>query len=463
MFDSAITNQTRQVGGSTDRGVTSGVWLHPREEDRLESLHSYGVLDSPTDPALRDVARLAAAVCDAPAAMVCFVDRQHQWFVATHGLAAGLIGSSRIDSICSDVVATESRLVIEDARTNPRYARNQLVHGKPYLRAYAGIPLFGRDGLPIGTLCALDWRPRPFSDQQIEYLEILADQVVTRLELQRADRASGRAEECVLGDALDARRLRRGIEAGEFTTRFQSIVNMRTEAVIGVEALVRWNHPQLGMVSPAFFLPAMERTGLMIPLGRYVLESALDLACDMARLVGTGPVPTLNVNVSGSELRSPGLADAIDLALRERGLPSSALCIEITETVPLPGKGAVCELEKINALGVGISLDDFGSGTATLGQIATLPLTAIKLDRELVLSAESSRRGAQILQSGANLARDLNLEYCVEGVETPSQRELVLDAGIEHGQGWLFSPPLDATQLLMYLANKGTANYAPPS
>ena len=462
MFDPAATKPSWKVADSPLAWCAPGIWLHPREDDRLESLRSYGVLEAPTDPGLLDVTRLAAAVCDAPAAIVCFVDRQHQWFSATHGLAEQLIGTGRVDSICSDAVAKESNLILEDATAHPRYAQNALVIGEPHLRAYAGVPLIGRDGLPIGTLCALDWRPRTFSDQQIEFLEILADQVIARLELQRSDRAAGRAGELVLGDALDARRLRRGIEAGEFVTLFQTIVNMRTEAVIAVEALVRWNHPELGMVSPALFLPAMERTGLMIPLGRRVLESALDLASDLARLVISGPVPVVNVNISGSELRSPGLASAIEAALDERGLPATALCIEVTETMPLPGEPAVRELECIRDLGVAVSLDDYGSGTATLGQIATLPLSALKIDRELVLNAELSVRGLQILHSACALARELDLEYCAEGIETVAQRDLMLDSGIEHGQGWLFSTPLDASQLIVHVMDKGTASYTSP-
>lgn len=433
-----------------------GVWLHPREDDRLESLASYGVLESPTRPALKGVARLAAAVCDAPAAMVCLVDRHNQWFAATHGLSHSLIGTARIDSICSDAVATESTLILEDAAAHPRYSATALVNGAPHIRAYAGVPLVGRDGLPLGTLVALDWNPRGFSDDQVEHLEILADQVIAQLELQRADRASGRASELVLSDALDARRLRRGIEAGEFVTRFQPIVDMRHGSVIAVETLVRWNHPELGMVPPALFLPAMERTGLMIPLGRHVLKSALDVAVRLTQVTGAA-APTMTVNVSGSELRSPGLAGVIERELHRRDLSPQALCIEVTESMPLPGTCAVRELEAIRDLGVEIALDDFGSGTATLGQISFLPATAIKIDRNLVVGAEASERGRYILRSARDLARDLDLDYCVEGVETLAQRDLMLADGIVYGQGWLFSAPVDVPQLTAYVADKGVA------
>ena len=436
---------------------SEGVWLHPREDDRLESLASYGVLESPTHPALKGAARLAAAVCDTPAAMVCLVDRHHQWFAATHGLAHSLIGTERIDSICSDAVATETTLVLEDASAHPRYAATALVSGAPHIRAYVGVPLVGRDGLPLGTLTALDWTPRRFSVTQVEHLEILAEQVVSQLELQRADRASGRASELVLSDALDARRLRRGIEEGEFVTRFQPIVDMRNGAVVAVETLVRWNHPDLGMVPPALFLPAMERTGLMIPLGRHVLKSALEVSARLEDVTDGASAPTMTVNISGTELRSSGLAEFIARELSRRGLSPRALCIEVTESMPLPGAAAVRELELIRDLGVEIAIDDFGSGTATLGQVSTLPVTAIKIDRDLVVGAEGSERGRYILCSARDLARDLDLDYCVEGVETLAQRDLMLAAGIVYGQGWLFSAPIDVAQLTAYVAHKGTA------
>ncbi len=438
-----------------------GVWLHPREEDRLESLHSYGVLDAPIEPGLEDVARLAAAVCGASAAVVSLVDRDYQRFVATHGLVQKVIETPRIDSICSDAVATESKLILEDAAGHPRYARTALVAGDPHVRAYAGVPLIGRDGLPLGTLCVLDWHPRTFSDIQIEHLEILAEQVVIRLELQRVDRASGRSDGLQLSDALDARRLRRAIEDGEFTVLFQPIVDMRTDAVAAIEALVRWNHPELGLVPPALFLPAMEQTGLMIPLGRYVLRTALSVAAELRHLMGNAHVPTFNVNISSSELRSPGLAAAIGIALADHDLAAETLCIEVTETAPLPGASAIQELEMIRTMGVGIAIDDFGSGTATLGQVEALPATAIKIDRELVLGAERSERGMQILHAACCLARDLHLQYCVEGIETMAQRDLLLAEGVEYGQGWLFSTPLDVQQLFTYVTLRGTAAPAP--
>lgn len=432
------------------------VWLHPREDDRLESLRSYGVVDSPAQPGLDNVARLAAVLCETPAAVVSLVEREYQWCAAAYGHVGSAVRTPRSNSICSDAVATESNLIIEDLAAHPRYTDLASAPQKPNMRAYAGVPLIGRDGLPLGTLSVFDWHPRPFTDVQIERLEMMAEQVVARLELQRADRTSGRSGDLVLGDALDARRLRRAIECGEFTIHFQPIVDIRSEAVVAIEALVRWNHPELGMVPPALFLPAMERTGLMIPLGRYVLDTVLRVAAELTHIMGISPMPTFNVNISSSELRSSGLALAIDAALQKYSVDPQILCIEVTETVPLSGDSAIRELEAIRALGVGIAIDDFGSGTATLGQVEALPATSIKIDRQLVLGAARSPRGLQIFRSACFLARDLQLEYCVEGIETASERDLVLQEGVEYGQGWFFASPLDEQHLLAFLSAKKT-------
>ncbi len=448
---------------TTSHARAARVWLHPREDDRLESLRSYDISHSHKTLCLDDIARLAAALCDAPAAMVNLVEYDHQWSAGVHGVNDASTRSSRSDSICSDAVATEARLILHDAAAHARYSSTALVAGAPHIRAYAGVPLFGRDGLPLGVLCVLDWRPRTFSALQIEHLEILADQVAARLELHRIDREWGRAGEQVLSDALDARHLRRAIEHGEFVLRFQPIVDMRTEEVVAVEALVRWNHPELGMVPPALFLPAMEHTGLMIPLGRHVLTAGLNLAVELRRQAHEGPAPTVNVNISASELRSSGLAHTIESLLRDRDLPPDALCIEITETMALPGVHSVRELEAVRALGVGIAIDDFGSGTATLGQITALPATEIKIDRELSMGAHKSERGLHILRSACSLARDLKLDYCVEGVETTAQRDLLIREGVDYGQGWLFSTPLDAPQLLAYVNLHGTTRRATPA
>ncbi len=423
------------------------VWWHPREADRLASLASYKILDTRSEAPYDSAVQLAATLCAAPAAMVTLVDDDRQWFKASIGLAGMGCETPRIDSVCSDAVALESRLVIEDARKNPRYAANRLVSGPPFIRAYAGVPLIGRDGLPLGTICVVDTRPRRFTATQLGSLEAMALNVVTHLELRRVDGLLGRDPARLLDDALDPLRLRRAIDTGEFVSRFQPIVDMQTGEPRAFEALVRWSHPELGEIPPALFLPAMERTGLMRSLGRSVLADALDLARALEAQERWIPVPRVAVNVSGTEFDAPGLAGEIADSLHVRSVAPAALCVEVTETAPFETGRAAAEIAELHRLGVGVALDDFGSGTATVGKIVDLPVTAVKLDRSLATAMDSPRARA-VVASTVHMATEIGFELSGEGIETARQRDELVGLGVTVGQGWLFSRALEPAQVL---------------
>lgn len=436
----------RDVARAKLGGREAGVWWHPREADRLASLASYKILDTLPELPYDSAARLAAVVCGAPLAMVTLVDEDRQWFKAVAGPLKFGTQTPRSDSFCSDAVALESLLVIEDTKRNPRYAQNRYVTEPPQIRAYAGMPLIGRDGLPLGTLCVLDTRPRRFTGAQLENLAALALNVVTHLELRRVDRLMGRDPARLLGDSLDPVRLRRAIEKGEFVSRYQPIVDMETGVPRAFEALVRWSHPELGEIPPALFLPAMERTGLMRSLGRWILADALDLARSLATDWRWAKTPKVAVNVSGTEFDAPGLATEIADSLHVRSVAPDALCVEVTESVPLETGQAATEIAELRRLGVGIALDDFGCGTATVGKIVDLPITAVKLDRSLATAIDSPRARA-VVSSTLQMAADIGLELSGEGIETPSQRDALLDLGVTTGQGWLFARPLERSQI----------------
>ena len=446
-------SEATAAGTACDGGTPpDGVWLHRLEEDRLDSLASYKILDTAPEAAYDAAARLAAVVCDTPAAMVSLVDRDRQWLKASYGLPGHWHETARSDAFCSDAVALESLLVVEDALSAPRYARSPLVAGPPGIRSYAGVPLIGRDGLPLGTLCVLGWRPRRFSPTQLDDLAALARNVVTHLELRRADRSLGRDPGELLTDALDPVRLRTAIEQGEFVNRYQPIVDMTSGRPCALEALVRWSHPGLGVIPPALFLPAMERTGLMHALGRSVLGDALDLAAGLAARARPARTPKVAVNLSATQLEAPGLASTIAEALEARHLPADALCVEVTESVPLHGALAADELHELRRLGVGIALDDYGSGTATAGKLLDLPVTALKLDRALATAVAASPRGSIVVRSTLRMAEDIGLDVICEGVETAEQHDGLVGAGATLGQGWLYSPPLGPTHVDRYLA-----------
>ncbi|MGC8480282.1 MAG: sensor domain-containing phosphodiesterase, partial [Acidimicrobiales bacterium] len=326
-----------------------GVWFHPRERERLESLQSYHILGRRTDEHFKAITQLAARICRAPVAMINLIDEDRQWTLASVGLPAGLDSVDRIHSFCSDVVASERILVVEDATVHPRYLENPYVSDSPGIGSYVGIPLIGRDALPIGTIAVVDWEPRTFSQEELEHLSVLAVDIMTALELRRVDRAMGRDPELLLRDALNPSRILRGIELSEFVDVFQPIVDLRTSEVRAFEALVRWNHPELGQMPPSLFLAAVERTGLMHALGTSVLTTALDFRQHLGGRVWRGDTPVISVNVAGTQLSHQGFACEVMELLSERDLPSAALSIEVTESEPMHSDVALHELDEPGA------------------------------------------------------------------------------------------------------------------
>lgn len=433
-----------------------GVRMHDRERERLESLRSYRVLGRRADDHFAAIAQLAARICRAPVAMINLIDDDHQWTLASVGLPEGLGTVDRLHSFCSDVVASEEVLVVNDACIHPRYHVNPYVAGAPGIGSYVGVPLIGRDALPIGTLAVVDWEPREFSHEELEYLGVLAVDIMTALELRRVDRSLGRDPELLLRDALNPTRILRGIDGGEFVNVYQPIVDIRTGEVRALEALVRWNHPELGQMPPSLFLAAVERTGLMHALGSRVLEDALDLRRTLEGTSSTRLAPAMSVNVSGTQLGHLGFAVEVLKRVEAKGLPPSALAIEVTESEPMHSDVARAELEELRRNGVGIALDDYGTGNATASHIVDLPLTEVKLDQSFTHAIDRNPRVRVVVESTLMLADRLDLEVCCEGIERESQRQVLLESGASTGQGWLFSRPLDATHVLAYLAGSPT-------
>lgn len=423
----------------------TSVRLHRAEGDRLDSLDSYGVLDTGRDPAFDALTALAARICSAPVALVSLVDADRQWFKSSHGTA--LTQTPRQVSFCSDAVAAEAALVVPDAEADPRYRDNPLVTGEVGVRAYAGVPLVGRDGLPLGTLCVLDRRPRPFAAEQLAALRELATQVVALLEQTRQDRSAGLLADCVLDQARDPVRLRRALDDGELVPHYQPIVDLASGRVCGLEALLRWEHPEIGLVGPSAFLPAVEAGALVVPVGRAALNAALAQLAELRRH-GIGLVSGVAVNVASGQLARPGLAWDVLRALERHGVAGHELALEITEATALPDPQlASAELGELVQAGVRVVVDDFGVGWSNLSRVLELPVSAVKLDRTLVGAVVRDRRAAAMVTSTVRLAADLDLHVIAEGVETDDVRRYLLDAGCGSAQGWLFSPAVPGSTL----------------
>jgi len=240
--------------------------------------------------------------------------------------------------------------------------------------------------------------------------------------------------------------LRRGIERGELRLHYQPLIDLATDRIVGFEALVRWQHPVRGLIPPLSFVPLAEESGLILPLGRWVLQSACRQARAWRDARPDGPALFMSVNLSARQFAQPGLVDEVREILDETGLDPAALEIEITESVLMDqSETGVRTLRQLRDTGVRLVLDDFGTGYSSLSYLKHLPLDTIKIDRTFVagLDGETDR---SIVDAVIALAHGLRIGVVAEGIETEAQFELLRAMGCDVGQGYLFARPLPAAE-----------------
>jgi EAL domain-containing protein (putative c-di-GMP-specific phosphodiesterase class I) len=247
--------------------------------------------------------------------------------------------------------------------------------------------------------------------------------------------------------------LRGALERNELLLHYQPIVALPSCRIIGFESLLRWAYPGRGLVSPAEFIPVAEDTGMIVPIGAWVLKEA----CRQARAwhvayPSTDPV-MISVNLSGKQFARPELIEQIQSVLRETGLAASLLKIELTESVLMDNAASVAEtLGRLKALGIQISLDDFGTGYSSLGYLHTFPIDTLKIDRSFVVTLSQPGDRSPIVNAIITLAHSLGMDVIAEGVETREQLDSLAALGCESIQGYYFSRPLPATEAATLLA-----------
>ena len=229
------------------------------------------------------------------------------------------------------------------------------------------------------------------------------------------------------------------VERGELVLHYQPVKAIASGAVVAMEALVRWQHPTLGIVAPAEFIPLAEETGLIGEIGRWVLQEACT-QCAAWRAEGYENVD-VSVNVSGRQLEDAQFADSVEAVLEATGLAASALSMEITESVIVTegsiGHEALADLQR---LGVRIAIDDFGIGYSSLSYLARLPVHALKVDRTFIAGLGTAQDGS-IVTAMVDLAHKLGLEVVAEGVETEIELEQLRQADCDEAQGFLLGRP----------------------
>jgi diguanylate cyclase (GGDEF)-like protein/PAS domain S-box-containing protein len=261
--------------------------------------------------------------------------------------------------------------------------------------------------------------------------------------------------------------MRVGLQKDEFAVHYQPMVDIETGAITGAEALLRWHSPSRGQTPPERFIPIAETTGLIHPLGEYVLRSACSQTAEWHR---AGIVPgsfVMWVNVSGKQLTVGGFPTVVRSAIQDAGISPSFLGLEITENAILDdgpaGNRARADLHEMHELGIKIALDDFGTGFSSLGHLQRLPIDVIKVDRSFVDGVERDVKNAAITSNLASLAHALGLVALAEGVESDAELATVRALGCDSAQGFLFAQPASAASITEFLTTRSTVEVADAS
>jgi diguanylate cyclase (GGDEF)-like protein/PAS domain S-box-containing protein len=248
--------------------------------------------------------------------------------------------------------------------------------------------------------------------------------------------------------------LHAAIDNQEFVIHYQPILDLRSGAIIAAEALLRWDHPTLGRQPPAEFIPLAEESGLIVPLGAWVLKTSMTQIREWRAAFG---IRKIAVNVSGVQFEQADFVETIESLLRETGATPDMIELELTESMLVDCSRDM--LERMNALrrlGLTLAIDDFGTGYSSLKYLSKLPVDKLKIDQSFVRQMSDDSSDATIVRTIVALGKGLNLEVFAEGVETAAQRQFLVDQGCRSGQGYLFSRPVPAADFAALLRNRGT-------
>jgi EAL domain-containing protein (putative c-di-GMP-specific phosphodiesterase class I) len=432
--------------------------LDRQEEDaRLAALFSTGILDTPPEPGYDAITRLAAEYFRTDSARIGFGDKGRVWIKSRWGTHDREL--PRINSIFDLVLANDGPVV----------ASKHVNHGQsegflPALNLleagfFAGAPVRSFDGKILGTLSIFSSESRPgLAPDELRMLESLADMTASQLELRRL-------RKCLAGNEVPQPQdagvpavwpstddLRHALDQQQFVLYYQPEVDLSTRKIVGLEALIRWQHPERGLVPPMEFIPLAEESGLILPIGDWGLGQACKQIQIWCREDPRLSSLRVGVNLSARQFSREGLADHVKALLLQFGINSRQLGLEMTESSLIPNLRIALEvLGSLRRLGVSLLLDDFGTGYSSLNHLHSFPFDVLKIDRSFVDRMTQGDPPLQIVRTIIELARVLGLDVVAEGIETREQYRLLRQLGCRFGQGYLFARPLSAeaiTELL---------------
>jgi EAL domain-containing protein (putative c-di-GMP-specific phosphodiesterase class I) len=432
------------------------------EDGRLAALAATGVLDSPAEPSFDAITRLAAEYFQADTVLLGFADVSRVWIKSFWGEPVREL--PRRDSIFELVLAEDGPVVVSDTATHPGLLTRRYICRRLEVHSFASAPVRSCDGRILGALTVFSNQPRrPMTLDELRMLESLADMAASQLELRRLRR---NLETCGPQPVPAAKSrekswprrsdLRVALEQRQFVLHYQPEVEIATRRIVGLEALIRWQHPERGLLPPAEFIPAAEENGMILPIGDWGLAEVCRQIQQWNREMPALSSVRVCVNLSAPQFSREGLADHVEALLMRSSIPSGQLGLEMTETsLVSDAPTALDVLSHLRKLGVSLLMDDFGTGYSSLQHLHSFPFDVLKIDRSFVNRMTEGQQPQQIVRTILDLARVMGMDAVAEGIETRAQQDLLGEMGCRYGQGFYYARPMNAEAVTRLLELPG--------
>jgi EAL domain-containing protein (putative c-di-GMP-specific phosphodiesterase class I) len=425
-----------------------------QEEARLSALAATEILDSEPESSFDAITRLCASYFRADTVLLGFADASRVWIKSYWGEAVRELPRHR--SVFEMVLAENGPVVVPDVSQDPNFNGSRMTLRRLDVVSFASAPVRSSCGRILGALTVFGCQPRrSMALDELRMLESMADMVASQLELRRIRKTKlgqgvpqFQAERGVSETWPRQSDLRHALDQREFVLHYQPEVELTTRRIVGLEALIRWSHPERGLVPPVDFIPLAEECGMILPIGDWGLSEVCNQiqkwCCDDAEHQSL----RVCVNLSARQFAREGLADHVEALLRQSGVSSRQLGLEMTESSLIPHMGTALEvLGSLRRLGVSLLMDDFGTGYSSLSYLHSFPIDVLKIDRSFVGRMTEGEQPLQIVRTIIELARVLGMDVVAEGIETREQYHLLRDLGCRFGQGFLFARPLPVETL----------------
>ncbi len=430
----------------------------PEEAARLSALASTRILDTEAESSFDAVTRLCARYFSADTVLLGFADASRFWIKSYWGEAVREL--PRKGSVFERVLAEDGPVVVPDISQERHLDKGRMTLRRMDVASFASVPVRSVEGMILGTLTIFGCEARRrMALDELRMLESLAEMVANLLELRRPRNRFKVQHRRQSRQAIKAQNkwpskldLRRALDQRQFVLYYQPEIDLSTRKIVGLEALIRWIHPERGLISPKEFIPLAEENGMILPIGDWGLEEVCRQIKEWSLAEPDSRLLRVCMNLSARQFSRDGLADHIEALLRQFGISSRQLGLEMTESSLIPDvRTALDVLGSLRRLGVSLLMDDFGTGYSSLSYLHSFPIDVIKIDRSFVGRMTEGDQPLQIVRTIIELARVLGMDVVAEGIETCEQYYLLRDLGCRFGQGFLFARPMpaeDVTQLL---------------